>query len=299
MNVISVILSYNHPNLTKKAISSVIFKSSQHHHSSPMPLILIHNGSEPKNVELLKSEFPFVDHLVLPVNKGFSGGSNAGFRYAFEKYFSITPWILFLTNDCEIETWPAPLPHYPPALLAPWIWARKTNRIDSVGGKINLKTGVPSHLKSEEEFQKLITNSFNNEKPYIPGSAFLIHRDLFYHLQGFDEALETYWEDIDLSLRVTQLGFHMGVYSSFQVRHKIGKTCHKHSHYTTYLYQRNRHWVSRKYVQGVGSRIRLELNLWLSWLKLSFRLLVNQRYSDIYKLWKGILESQPPSNSRL
>lgn len=293
MIVIPVILSYNHPELTMKAVRSVIEKSEYQCHSTLLPLILVHNGSEPKNIELLKKTFPFIDHVVLINNKGFSGGSNVGIHYAFEKHAHMSPWVLFLTNDCELERWPILSTQQAPALLTPWIWARKTDRLDSIGGKINLSTGVPSHLKQLESFEELLSQPQKNERPYVPGSAFLIHRDFFDQLKGFDETLETYWEDIDLSLRATLAGLTLGVLPTFQVRHKIGKTCHKHSHYTTYLYQRNRHWVSRKYVKGIGARLQLEVYLWFSWIKLSSRLLRNQRFSDIAKLWKGILEPNP------
>lgn len=293
MNVIPIVLSYNHPDLTIKSVRSIIENPEYQRYSPLLQLILVHNGSAPKNIELLQKTFPTIDHKILMNNSGFSGGANAGIHYAFEKYSHLSPWVLFLTNDCELECWPRLTTQQTPALLAPWIWARKTNQIDSIGGKINLSTGIPSHLKQQEAFEKIISQPQQNEQPYVPGSAFLIHRDFFDQLKGFDESLETYWEDIDLSLRATLAGLTLGVLPSFQVRHKIGKTCHKHSHYTTYLYQRNRHWVSRKYVRGINARLRLEFSLWLTWIRLSVRLLLNKRYADFSKLCKGISEPCP------
>ncbi len=293
MSVIPVVLSYNHPELTAKAIGSVSAQRMRIKETMPLPLVLVHNGSDKRHVAALQLKFPEVDHLILNSNKGFSGGANEGIRYALENYDQQSSWVLFLTNDCELESWPELPSNYPPSFLAPWIWARKTNRIDSIGGKLNLITGVPSHLKSEEDFYKLIEKASKNEAPYIPGSAFLIHRAAFYQLKGFNEVFGTYWEDIDFSLRALKLGVPMRILSSFQVRHKIGKTCHKNSYYTTYLYQRNRHWVSRNYVKGSLSRLQLEAYLWSSWIKLSWRLFLARRYFDLLRLMRGIFEKNP------
>ncbi len=290
VSCIPLVLSYNHPELTAKTVNSILNHSDFKLMGADFPLVLVHNGSEPKHKEFLLKSFPSVDHVVIETNRGYSGGANFGISYIINKYSNLTPWILFITNDCELIEWPKLKVDQEKGLLVPWIWSRKSDRIDSIGGKVNLTKGIPSHLRNTDEFKMLVNTPLRNQLPYIPGSAFLIHQDIFIQLNGFDESLGTYWEDIDLSIRAYKGGINLGDIKTFQVRHKIGKTCHKDSHYTTYLYQRNRKWVSRKYVEGLGSRIKLEWSLWTSWLKLSFKLLKSSRYADIKKLAKGILE---------
>lgn len=288
--IIPIILSYNHPELTALAVNSVLSNSAFTLNFSPSSLILIHNGSEKKHLNFLVEKFPQIDHFIIEKNKGFSGGANAGLKYLFKKADNRAHWALFLTNDCELINWPILPKNQTPSLLAPIIWGRKANQIDSVGGTIHLAKGQARHLKSEREFYSALIEKNKNISVYIPGSAFLIHSQIFSKLHGFNETLNTYWEDIDLSLRANNIGITLGVIPSFQVKHKIGKTCHKKSYYTTYLYQRNRHWISRAYVKGLKGKFMLEIHLWGSWVALGFRLLKLQRYSDLLKLIKGIFE---------
>lgn len=298
MKCIPLILSYNHVEITIKSVNSVLNHYDYKINNDQLPIVLIHNGSLLKCREQLIKLFPTIDHLIIEENRGYSGGLNTGIQYAILKYSKFTPWILFLSNDCELLQWPSSsqvinLERTGTLLLAPVVWSRKTIFIDSVGGILKLDSGVPSHLKSSEMFQQTLKNPTKNQILYIPGSAFLIHQEIFNKLSGFNEAFGTYWEDIDFSIRAQEIGYHLGEISSFQVKHKIGKTCHKNSYYTTYLYQRNRKWVSRYYVKGFFFRLKLECHLWSSWIRLFWRLFKSKRYADIQKLIHGILEKSP------
>ena len=82
---------------------------------------------------------------------------------------------------------------------------------------------------------------------YIPGTAFLIDKKTFSLSCGFDTALGTYWEDVDFSIRLQKLGLNVDYLPDLVINHKVGKTCHKDSHYTTFLFHRNRLVISWKH----------------------------------------------------
>jgi GT2 family glycosyltransferase len=232
------LLSFNHPELTHRAaISALGFASG-------LDIHLIHNGSRPDVVEQLQTQLPQVNHHWLKDNRGYSGGVN----FALDKVFAIAPWALLLTNDCEIQQLGSP--PVEPGFYAPQILVRKTGRVDSLGGKVNLVRAHLSHLKARD-----------HEMNYVPGTAFWLHRNVWQSAGPFDESLHTYWEDVDFSLRVQKHGGFLGLTEETQIRHGIGKTCHKDTFYTTYLYQRNRATVSRRHLQGKIARLRLEANL--------------------------------------
>lgn len=225
-----VLLSFNHPEITKKAIlSSLKFR---------MPIIVVHNGSLPKHVDNIKSSIhdELLIHLVFNNNTGFSGGANRGLKYVFEveKY----DWVLFITNDVELVNFPDF--DLSPGLYAPLIYFRKLNKIDSLGGFFDPKFGKLSHNKS---FEADITRKYF----YIPGTAFLIHKSIFLNIGGFDELLHTYWEDVDFSMRVFLANQKLGIVKEIQLLHRVGKTCHDNPMYTTYLFQRNRKKISLRY----------------------------------------------------
>lgn len=269
--MIVVILSFNHPEITNRCVQSVSrFISTEN-------IVLVHNGSEIQHQSLLTKQFPNLDHLIIPQNKGFSGGANAGLRHAFSKS---SDWTLFITNDCSlIELGPPPRQ---PGLFAPLIWRRKKGFIDSIGGCFDPKKGKLKHFRSETEFLA------SNSHCYVPGTAFWLDRKSFEMAQGFDESLGTYWEDVDFSMRLKKLNLNLGVHTSTQLIHSVGKTCHSKSHYTTYLFQRNRKRVSWKYSRTLFERIELSYHLVSGYLTIAWRLITTKKWKQLRELYLAI-----------
>jgi GT2 family glycosyltransferase len=269
--VSTVILSFNHPELTERCVNSAL------QHFAAEDILLVHNGSEKKWIQKHQEAFPQIHHLILQHNKGFTGGSNAGLRLSFEKY----DWILFLTNDCLLLK--APNSPVVPGLYAPMIWARKMGRVDSVGGVLDLAKAHLRHLKEPDYTVQ------GKECFYVPGTAFWIHRDIFSTTLGFDESLGTYWEDVDLSMRVAELGLPIGVESKTEVLHGIGKTCHGNSHYTTYLFQRNRRRICLQLAQNQPwLKTQIIFHLYLSWFSLAIKKLRRGQWQDLKRLYAAI-----------
>lgn len=261
-----VVLSYNHPELTSKTLSSALrlnYPASQ--------IILVHNGSESENSDILKSRFPEVEHLILPHNLGFSGGANRGLEKAFTKFVQV----LFLTNDIELIRLPSLIPNQYD-MGSPTIWKRNSEKIDSVGGELNIQTGTLRHLKEVAQF-------ISSRNPiYAPGTAFTITKACFEKLQGFDESFHTYWEDVDLGIRAQKLGFSIGPVSEIELRHKVGKTCHKDRFYTLYLFQRNRRLLMKKHG---WLHLRFRLNYGIDMSRLFFRILFKPQPKNSMRLW--------------
>ena len=151
-------------------------------------------------------------------------------------------------NIPDLSLLNAYLPGLKKGLHAPLIFRRKSDRVDSYGGTLDPKTGLLSHTATE------LKDIPHRLKFYVPGTAFLMDRESFEIVGGFDEALGTYWEDVDFSLRCFKNGVDLHQTKEFIFRHGIGKTCHKHSYYTNYLYQRNRIRVCRKWRAGSETR---------------------------------------------
>jgi len=225
-------LTYNHPNISIDCIQSVrsVVADSK--------IFVILNGSLPQHIEKVKLSHPNLTHLIQNTNKGYSGGCNFGLKNLFEKY----EWVYFLTNDITLVSLGA-LPSTP-GLYAPRIWRRKLGVIDSLGGAFIPHEQKLYHLKGEEDFENLPEGHL----PYVPGTAFLLHREVFLKIGGMDEELHTYWEDVDFSQRVRLEGLKIGLNLNFELIHKVGKTCHKDPFYTNHLFKRNREIISKRYL---------------------------------------------------
>ncbi len=237
-----IILSYNHPDLTSRCIDSVLKLISN------QTVFLLHNGSLKKHSDQLLKNYPQITHLFLETNKGYTGGANFALTEAFKKYNTV----LFLTNDTEILQLPQNIPTEFSSVKS---YKRQTEQIDSIGGLIDIKKGKLLHRKNK-------TDIFESQQfiPYIPGTAFWLTKSIFESLCGFDETFHTYWDDVDLSYRAILKNIKLSHSDDTVIKHKIGKTCHKDSFYTYYLYQRNR----KKFMQKHGLTT---LRFWLLFYK--------------------------------
>lgn len=272
LNYEIVILSYNHPQLTTQTIQSVLNLSI-----NADKIHLVHNGSLPQHTEALKIAFPQINHLVMQQNKGFSGGAN----YGLKEIFKCTERILFLTNDIEAIELPQNFPEHLD-LFSIYILKRNTTHVDSVIGAIDLKKGHLSHIKDLSHLKPKQTT-------YIPGTAFGITKAAFARLDGFDETLHTYWEDVELSLRAHKLGLKLGSCDWFKIKHKIGKTCHKDRFYTLFLFQRNRKRILKKYGTGL---FRFYCLYAYDMVKIVSRILRGENKKANFRLWwKAVYDS--------
>ena len=236
-------------------------------------IYLTHNGSSEANIEYLKSQFPKINHLIQNPNIGYAGGVNFSFRTIFN--LSIVDWIYFFSNDTTLKSLPSALPKTP-ALYAPTSFRRQGTFLDSVGGVFIPYRAKVFHAKSKAEFYK-------NKITYIPGSAYLVHREVFIKTGGTDEKLFCYFEDIDWSMRIRKSGGNLEILDDFITTHGIGKTTRKDSFYTFYLFNRNCRIISRRYTP-LWQRPVLELILFWKFLNLFYYLLKKQRFSELKSL---------------
>jgi len=236
-----VILSYNHPEITARCIRSVL-----KHNLCP---ILVHNGSEKKHSLRLKQEFPTIKHHELETNSGYTVGANSGINLGCTS----APWVLFLTNDCELLAGPQ-IPSGP-GIYAAHILRKNGIDTEACGGIYDPLRGTLRHAKTLAEFGVRPRRFL----PYIPGHAFLVDAQTWRTLGGFDEGFFTYLEDVDLSLRAFKRGIRLDVLGDFKILHAGGRTCRKDRVYSGFYFQRNRRELMRRY----SSRPLYSQGLWL------------------------------------
>jgi GT2 family glycosyltransferase len=228
-----VILSYNHPGITKQCVESALsfFENEQ--------IFLVHNGSRLENVSSLKASFPEIHHLDFEDNRGFSGGANRGINFAFEN--SKMENVLFLSNDTKMSRWDF-IPPEAPFLIAPKVELRDTGRVASLGGNVCLWRGILNHLQENEK---------SKSNFYVPGAAFIVNRKAWSKVKGFDESLGSYWEDVDLSLRASNLNIELGVTKDVVLKHGVAKTTGGDPFYTLYSFHKNRKRIAFRHGRGL------------------------------------------------
>jgi GT2 family glycosyltransferase len=238
-----IILNWNGYKDTVECISSlkqIDYKNFQ--------IVLVDNGSNINEAELLENDFTAIKAIRIEENLGFSAGNNIGINYSLEHK---ADFILLLNNDTIVE------PKFLEALVekfledqqvgivAPQInYYSDRSHVWSSGGKIS-KIRASGFADSDKLESQLSTKE--REVNFVSGCCMLVRREVFEKVGTFDENYFLYVEDTDLCYRTNKAGFKIVVTPKSKIFHKINNsTKNNHALLPLYYTTRNRLYFSRK-----------------------------------------------------
>lgn len=206
----------------------------------PTEIVVVDNASTDDSVSHLRQWWPGIRVLTLESNTGFAGGNNRGAEGAR------TEALVFLNNDTQPDPgWLEALVREAAAdparglVTSKILYLEPPGVIDSAGdgylrcgGGFKRAHGKPAGMAAE-----------SGEVFGACGAAFLIRRELFEALGGFDEDFFMVYEDVDLSYRARHLGARVWYSADAVVRHAGSPTLGRLSDRAVYLGQRNLEWT--------------------------------------------------------
>lgn len=177
-------------------------------------LLLIDNHSNDNSIEFIKEQYPEIEIINNKSNYGFAGGCNVGIRAAIE---ARSKYIWLINNDAI--THEKSLSY----LLNKMREDESIGAVGSViyemdkpteiqawgGGYINLFTGKSKHCKKGTE-----------KLSYITGASIFLRVAALKDIGLFDERFFVYWEDADLSFRLTAKSWKICVQPKAKIWHK-------------------------------------------------------------------------------
>lgn len=167
----------------------------------PLEIIVVNNGSTDDSAHFLKTKFPEIKVIEIKKNVGYAGANNIGVKKARGKY------VLLMNNDTAAT----------PSFVTPLVDAMEKddavgiiqpqirsmiypNLLDSVGSFLTF-TGFLYHFG----YMKPHTLKKYNKDLFaysIKGACFIMRREEYITLGGFDEDFVCYVEETDLCHRV-------------------------------------------------------------------------------------------------
>ncbi len=223
-----IIVSYNSESFIEKCITSVLkfLPASPTGGFCNGKVIVIDNNSTDETVKVLEKYGNKIKLIKSLQNLGFSKGNNRAVKQAQGEY------LFFLNPDTEIEQ----------SVFDELIrFYENTTDAGIVAPKLIMPNGdiqasvrkMPTVWGAIKEFVFGIKNAYSQYAPVgkspmevemIYGAAFLIKKDLFERLNGFDEKFFLYYEDADLCKRVRDLGKKIYYYPEVSIKHLVGAT---------------------------------------------------------------------------
>jgi len=214
--------------------------------------ILLDNASQDESTSFVRDTYghdPRVEILVLPENMGWSGGNNAGIRYALEQH---ADYIFLLNNDTvtspdAVEHLVAMAESRPEiGALAPKMVLYDTpDVLNSVGLTCSIIGGC-----WDIGLGRLDTDRWNTRRPVIGvcGGACFLRADAVRKSGLLPEEFGIYLDDLDLCLRLANAGYELWSCPEAVVRHKFSATMGQGAKYRHkyYLNTRNRFWIIQR-----------------------------------------------------
>ncbi len=219
-----ITLNYKKPDLTLVCLESLNAQFDQELKDAEIEVIVVDNDSQDDSVEKLqnaikKADYKNVRLIANNENGGFAKGNNAGAKSAKGDF------LLFLNNDTVVKD---------RGLLEMAKYLQEHQDVTILGGQLRNADG--SLQASTGKFYTLF-NAFLlllgmqkfgllDKSPdeigpvdWVKGGLFMIRKDTFETLKGFDEKIFMYTEDMELCYRAKQMGKQIQFYPNVKVIH--------------------------------------------------------------------------------
>ena len=251
MKLSIIIVNYHVKKELFACIQSILVSNPQ----TAFEVIVIDNDEEKKIRTDLKKKFPQVIYIS-NTNKGFGQGNNMGAGHAKGEY------LFFLNPDTEI--YPGTIDNLvqflqkkkDAAIVAPLLlgtdgkaYQQGTLTLNPLRAIFSLSIFhklFPNNATARQYFLAGWDRKSVKEVDVAPGTAFMIRKDLFEKLGGFDEKFFLFFEEFDLCKRIKEAGYKIFIYPKAIVVHAWGVSTKQRSDINQ-IFENSRFYYFRKH----------------------------------------------------
>ena len=226
-----IIVNWNSAHQLVEVVQSI----SNYHSNLVQQVVIVDNASTDDSIQKVIE----LNDLAVKINI-ISNSRNMGFGFACNQGAALasTDFLLFLNPDTVL---------FENSLSAPISFMQKEENasvgvvgIQLIDENDNISRSCAKFPRAMDFFAQAIglnripgftdlslhmgnwTHDSTREVDHVIGAFYLIRRNLFESLNGFDERFYVYLEDLDLSLRVSQAGYRSVYFADVQAFHAGG-----------------------------------------------------------------------------
>lgn len=289
-----IIVNYHVKERLLKCIESIYASKPK----TQFEIIVVNNGEDDGTGVSLKKTFPKTIYIKSEKNLGYGGGNNLGAKHAKGEYlFILNPdTLVFKDTIDELVEFSNKNKHV--GIVAPMLVDKNnvpfklqgTSELTPLKGIICLSF-IEKLFPNNSISKKYLLKDWNHQELHAvevaPGTAFLISKELFTKIDGFDESFFLYFEEDDISKRVRALGKKIFILVKSKIFHEVGAST-KQLDNTNSIFAKSRFKYFKKHY-GVLKAILVESFLGINKISLSVLLiLLLAIFLRLYNLGNGM-----------
>jgi N-acetylglucosaminyl-diphospho-decaprenol L-rhamnosyltransferase len=183
-NISIVVVTYNSAKIIKSFLSQPTLRKES-------DIIIVDNASSDKTIEIIKKIMPSVSLLSLKKNIGYGSAVNKGIKIIKNQFVLVMNPDIFFSSNFFFELKKSIRKDWSWGMLAPTI-LKKTDFIRPPTSQFTLKKDTKRNL-------------YNQKVKFISGACFLIEPKKLPFKKIFDENIFMFYEDNDLSKKISLL----------------------------------------------------------------------------------------------
>ena len=218
------------------------------HHNFDAVITVIDNSENHAPLQLLEAKYPDIKFVYNQTNIGFAAACNQAMTFSWaldcdivhflnNDTIVISPYVddsIRLFNECNNVVAISPCVNYFHDSGKSWFCNSSVNEL----------TGEVIHIQTKPTQSIYLV-------PWLSGCSLLVRTCVFEELNGFDESLFMYCEDVDFSFRCKSAGYDLAMTSTVGLLHKVSASAEKVSMKSLFYDVRNKLIICRRYFCSV------------------------------------------------
>ena len=280
-----IIINWKQYDLTKKCILSVSKVKFENY-----KIILVDNESNETNLNLLLNDFDDLKVIKNKSNLGFGVANNQAINYALNENYD---YVMLLNNDTEVDH----------NFISPLINSIEKN--SSIGGVQPLIMNYNNRdliWSAGGYINKFFGNTTTNKSlgkklnlDWITGCCMLLKTEVIKKTKLLDENFFAYYEDVDWSLRIKDLGYSLQLVKTSLIYHHGSISSNNStsegslSAYVHYLNFKNHIYFLRKHIEKFNF-FGVVLYQLMKLISYSIYFILRFRFNKLKMIYKGLID---------
>jgi GT2 family glycosyltransferase len=228
-----LIVSFNTRDVLRECMQSVRRESE----SLRTQVIVVDNGSVDGSQLMVEREFPEALLIRSAVNLGFAGANNLGYRSATGRYLVLLNSDAFLAEGALLRS----VRHMEETLRCgigggrlvgrDGSWQPSARRFPSLLDDVMVRSGLAARFPRSRffgRFDRTWADAMEAaEVDWVPGAFSIVRGAILEKTELFDPRFFLYYEEVDLCMRMKQMGYSVWYWPDICVTHLGGESSRK------------------------------------------------------------------------